>query len=366
MRWAPGRISRGLILLLTVGALLPTRAPAQTKLELHGGDRLRLTREVGGPQHVFWLRDLRGDTLIVSRKRDSAAFAFAPGDLNRFETLVTRSTARGMLHGFGAGILLGAAVGAVTGIIAGALEKECPPNTGTGDYWCIRIGPNLGGILLGVAGGAAGGVLGTVAGAIVPGKRWAEVEPPTRIEFTPGLPPPAPRTTWNIGAGSFIVMDEKWSTGFQAALSMHRSSRRHLESGIVLYCDLWPPAEKAPEGSAVTWESSGHAWLIGIAPTLRISPWESRKGDPRVFLEAAAGVHTIVSDAEMLEYGPVYGRAPRHIDLMDAPLGMLADAGIGWSCPVGGFEPEIAVKLHGVVGKAETASTFMLELGVGF
>jgi len=51
---------------------------------------------------------------------------------------------------------------------------------------------------------------------------------------------------------------------------------------------------------------------------------------------------------------------------MDAPIGGCADAGIGVSFPMRGFEPEIAIKLHGVVGNAETATTYMLELGVGF
>jgi hypothetical protein len=363
MRRAPGRIPRGIALFLVSAALLPVRAPAQTKLALHGGDRLRLTREARGPQSVYWLRDLRGDTLLVSKKRDSAALAFAPSDLLSMETRVPRTKGQGALRGFGLGVLLGGATGIVTGAILGS-----GPGCGgqSGSELCFNPGSVVTGLVLGLFGGAAGGLVGTVAGAIEPGKRWAEVELPLRADFTPGFPPPAPITRWSASGGAFMVMDDKWDPGFQVNLSMRRSSRRQVQPGIILYCDLWRPAPKAPEESAVTWESSGLAWLIGLAPTVRFSPWDPAKGDPRVYLELTAGLHAIVSSAEMLEYGRIYGRAPEHIDLMDAPLGMRADAGIGWSTKMGGFEPEVAVKLHGVLGKAESASTFMLELGVGF
>ena len=364
MRWGLGRIARGLVLLLIAGALFPARASAQTKLELRGGDRLRLSREDGCSRQVFWLRDLQDDSLIVSRKRDSAPFAIALGDLHCFKTLVPRSTGRGALHGAGIGLLLGGAAGAVVGAILGS-GPGCAGQSAS--ELCFNPGPVLTGSVLGVLGGVAGVVLGSVSGAIMPGKRWADVELPIQVDFKPGPGlPRSPRTNWNIGAGSFIVADDRWGPGFQGALSVRRSSSRYLESGLVLYCDLWRPAKEAPEWSRVTWETSGRAWLIGVAPTLRFSPAEPHKGTPRLFLEATVGVHGIVSDAEMLEYDAVYGHPPKVIKLMDAPIGGRADAGIGVSYPVGGFEPEIAIKLHGVVGNAETATTYMLELGVGF
>jgi len=365
MRWAPGRISRGLILLLTVGALLPTRAPAQTKLELHGGDRLRLTREVGGPQHVFWLRDLRGDTLIVSRKRDSAAFAFAPGDLHGLETLVPRSIGQGALHRAAAGILIGGVVGFVTGAFVGS-----GPGCGgrQGDEMCFDFGPVGTAVLFTPLGWAAGGIIGTVAGLIDPGNGWAEVKPPIRVDFRPGpaFPPTAAHWTWDIGLGPFIVMDDKWEVGFQQSLSLRRGSRRNFEWGVALSCDFWHPALTAPEGSAVKWESSGAAWLFGVAPTVRFLTAEPRDAGPRLFLEATAGAQAIVSNAKMLKYEHYYDPPPEVVKLMGASFGMLADVGIGVSYQTSGVKPELAIKLHGVVGKAETASTFMLELGVGF
>lgn len=364
MQWGLGRIARGLVLLLVAGALFPARVPAQTKLELHGGDRLRLSREAGCSRQVFWLRDLRGDSLIVSEKRDSAPFAIALGDLHCFKTLIPRSTGRGALHGTGVGILLGGAIGAIGGALAGT-----GPGCGgrSGDEMCMNLNAPLGAIIFGVLGGVTGAVLGSVGGAIMPGKRWADVKLPVQVDFTPGPGHPwSPRTKWNIDAGPFIVMDDKWGPGFQGALSVRRSSSRHIESGVVLYCDLWRPAREAPEASPFTWKTSGRTWLIGAGPTLRFSTAEPHKGTPRLFLDATLGVNGIISNAAMLEYDAVYGHYPRVIKLMDAKAGVLADTGIGVSYPLRGFEPEIAIKLHGVIGKAETASTYMLELGVGF
>jgi len=201
----------------------------------------------------------------------------------------------------------------------------------------------------------------------MPGKRWADVKLPVQVDFTPGPGLPwSPRTKWNIDAGPFIVTDDKWGTGYHAALSVRRSSSRHIESGVVLYCDLWRPAREAPEASPFTWKTSGRTWLIGAGPTLRFSTAEPHKGTPRLFLDATLGVNGIISNAAMLEYDAVYGHPPQVIKLMDAKVGVFADTGIGASFPMRGFEPEIAIKLHGVIGKAETSSTFMLELGVGF
>jgi hypothetical protein len=210
-------------------------------------------------------------------------------------------------------------------------------------------------------------VLGSVAGAIIPGKRWADVELPIQVDLKPGPAPPPPRTKWNIDAGPFVVTDDRWSTGYQAALSVRRSSSRHVESGVAIFCDLWRPAKEAPEGSPFTWKTSGRTWLIGAAETNRFWTAEPRKGTPRLFLDATAGAYGVASNATMLQYdAAVYSHYPKVIKLMEASVGMRADAGIGVSFPMGGCEPEIAIKLHGVIGKAETTSTFMLELGVGF
>lgn len=364
MRRTLGGISRSLVLLLVAGALLPARVPAQTKLELRGGDRLRLSREAECPRRVFWFRDLRGDSLIVSKKRDSAPFAIALADLHCFKTLVPRSTGRGAAHGAGIGFLLGGAAGFIAGAILGS-------GTGCGgkssSEICFSPGPMLGGFTLGVLGGVAGVVLGSVAGAIMPGKRWADVKLPMQVDFNtePGHPW-SPRTKWNVGAGPFVVTDDKWSTGYQAALSVRRSSSRHVESGGAIFCDLWRPAKEAPEGSPFTWKTSGRTWLIGAAATNRFWTAEPHKGTPRLFLDATAGAYGIVSNATMLQYDSVHGLYPRVIKLMEASVGMLADAGIGASFPMRSFEPEIAIKLHGVIGKAEKTSTYMLELGVGF
>ena len=185
-----GRISRGLTLLLIAGTFLPARLPAQTKLVLQPGDKLRLTRKAFA-REVLLFQGCRGDTLIVSARKNPRALEVARSDIDHFEVLVPRSQGRGALHGAGVGSLIGGAVGFVASFILGVAAGSDESSL---DMDLLAVLPLPEGVVL-------GGIIGSFIGLGVPGKRWAEVKPPIQLDCGPG---PAARTvpartTRNIG-----------------------------------------------------------------------------------------------------------------------------------------------------------------------